>query len=82
VTEENAGPRLRKYASIVEQARQITPWMDTMMEATVAEEYMNGVQALLGGSMTPEQVMAKVRERQAAVKARMQAAQDHRGETG
>ncbi len=71
VDEEIAGPKLAKYAKMVEEAKQITPWMDTMMEATVAEEYMNGVQGLLGGTMTPEQVMEKVRARQAAVKREM-----------
>jgi raffinose/stachyose/melibiose transport system substrate-binding protein len=68
VDEKTAAPYLAKYAKMVEQAQQITPWMDTMMEATVAEEYMNGVQGLLGGTMTPQQVIEKVRQRQAAVK--------------
>lgn len=71
VDETVSGPRLAKYAKMVEQATQITPWMDTMMEATVAEEYMNGVQALLAGTMTPQQVIDKVRARQAAVKKEM-----------
>jgi raffinose/stachyose/melibiose transport system substrate-binding protein len=71
VDEKLAGPHLAKYAQMVEAAKQITPWMDTMMEATVAEAYMNGVQALLAGTMTPEQVMANVRTRQAAVKKEM-----------
>ena len=68
VDEKTAAPYLAKYAKMVAQAQQITPWMDTMMEATVATEYMNGVQGLLGGTMTPEQVMEKVRARQAGVK--------------
>ena len=71
VEEKTSGPHLFKYAQMVEQAKQITPWMDTMMEATVAEEYMNGVQGLLGGTMTPEQVIEKVRQRQAVVKKEM-----------
>ena len=75
VTEDNAGPRLQKYAEIVEAARTITPWMDTMMERSVAEEYMNGVQALLDGSMTPDQIMDTVRKRQARVKQDMLAAE-------
>ena len=71
VDEQIAGPHLAKYAQVVEQAKQITPWMDTMMEASVAEEYMNGVQALLAGTMTPEQVIENVRKKQAAVKKEM-----------
>jgi raffinose/stachyose/melibiose transport system substrate-binding protein len=77
VTEDNAGPRLRKYAEIVAAARTITPWMDTMMERSVAEEYMNGVQALLDGSLTPAQVMDSVRKRQARVKQDMLAAESN-----
>jgi len=68
VTEDNAGPRLRKYAQVVEQAGEIAAWMDTMMDRTVAEEYMNGVQALLEGTVTPQQVMQNVRARQAKAK--------------
>lgn len=82
VDEENAGPRLRKYAQIVAEAETITPWMDTMMERIVAEEYMNGVQALLGGTATPAEAMERVRQRQAAVKKRMLAGESagHPGE--
>ncbi|MFP3903450.1 MAG: ABC transporter substrate-binding protein [Armatimonadota bacterium] len=72
VTSENAGPKLQKYARMVEEADTITPWMDTMMVRTVAEEYMNGVQALIDGDTTPEGVMQQVRKRQAAVKERME----------
>ncbi len=68
VTEQNAGPILRKYAQVVEQADTIAPWMDTMMERSVAEEYMNGVQALLDHNITPQQIMVNVRQRQAKVK--------------
>jgi len=82
IDEENAGLRLRKYAQIVAEAQTITPWMDTMMERIVAEEYMNGVQALLGGTATPAEVMERVRQRQAAVKKRMLAGESagHPGE--
>jgi raffinose/stachyose/melibiose transport system substrate-binding protein len=80
VSEDNAGPRLAKYARIVEQAEEIAPWMDTMMEASVADEYMNGVQALLDGRMTPKQIMEAVRQRQARVKEQMLAAEQ--GEPG
>lgn len=71
VTQDNAGPRLQKYARIVENAQTITPWMDIMMERTVAEEYMNGVRRLLAAETTPEKIMQRVRNRQALVKKRM-----------
>lgn len=75
VTEEIAGARLAKYAQIVEAAQTIAPWMDTMCEGTVAEEYMNGVQALLDGSMSPEEVMKNTRARQAKAKQEILAAE-------
>ncbi len=75
VTEEIAGARLAKYAQIVEAAQTIAPWMDTMCEGTVAEEYMNGVQALLDGRMGPEEVMKNTRERQAKAKQEILAAE-------
>lgn len=76
VTAENAGPYLAKYAKMAEEAQTITPWMDTMMTRIVAEEYMNGVQALLDGTMSPEQIIVAVRETQAQAKKDILAAKD------
>ena len=68
VTKDNANPPLQKYADMVANAKAICPWMDTMMERSVAEVYMNGVQGLLAGQQTPQQVMDAVNARQAEVK--------------
>jgi raffinose/stachyose/melibiose transport system substrate-binding protein len=68
VTKENSNAALQKYAEMVANAKTICPWMDTMMEGSVADAYMNGVQGLLAGQQTPEQVMEAVRARQAEVK--------------
>ncbi len=68
VTEQNAGPRLRKYAEMVRRASCIAPWADTMMEESVALTYLNGIQNLLEGKSTPQQIMQAVRQRQRAVK--------------
>jgi ABC-type glycerol-3-phosphate transport system substrate-binding protein len=43
------------------------------MEHSVAEALMNGVQGMLAGQMTPEQVIKAVRERQAAAKRELEA---------
>ncbi len=72
VTEENADEYLLRYAEQVAAAPTIVPWADTLMERSVAETLMDGCQALIDGSITPEQVMANVRKRQAEVKARLE----------
>jgi raffinose/stachyose/melibiose transport system substrate-binding protein len=71
VTEQNANPALRKYASIVAAANCICPWTDTLMERSVADEFLNGVQALLDGETTGARILEAVRQRQAQVRKRM-----------
>jgi raffinose/stachyose/melibiose transport system substrate-binding protein len=38
------------------------PWLDTANSARTANAWLSGLQALAGGSMTPEQLMDKVKE--------------------
>jgi raffinose/stachyose/melibiose transport system substrate-binding protein len=38
------------------------PWLDTANPPRVASVWLSGLQALIGGSMTPEQVMEKVKQ--------------------
>lgn len=71
VTEDNANWYLRKYAEMVRNAPVISPWTDTVMEHSVAETLMNGVQGMLAGEKTADQIMQEVRKRQAAVKKEM-----------
>ncbi len=73
VTEENADEHLRRYYQQVADAPTIVPWADTLMERSVAEVLLNGCQALIEGTTTPEQIMADIRKRQAEVKAELQA---------
>ena len=42
------------------------PWLDTANSARVASAWLSSLQALAGGTMTPEQVMDKVKEASAA----------------
>ncbi len=71
VTQDNANPALRKYAEMVAAADRICPWSDTLMERSVADEFLNGVQALLDGKTTSKAILESVRKRQAEVKKRM-----------
>jgi raffinose/stachyose/melibiose transport system substrate-binding protein len=72
VTEENADEHLLRYARQVEAAPTIVPWADTLMERSVAEVLLDGCQALIDGSTTPEQIMDSMRTRQAEVKRRLE----------
>lgn len=72
VTEQNADEHLLRYAREVEAAPTIVPWADTLMERSVAEVLLDGCQALIDGTITPEQIMANIRARQAEVKARLE----------
>jgi len=74
VTAENADEHLQKYAKQVETASRICPWTDTLTERSVAEVLLNGCQALLDGSTTPEKVLSDMRARQAEVKKELEAA--------
>jgi raffinose/stachyose/melibiose transport system substrate-binding protein len=73
VTEQNAGPKLRRYRDLVLQAPCLAAWADTMMEESVAQAYMGGVQTLIEGKATSAQVMADVVRRQREVKRELQA---------
>ena len=42
------------------------PWLDTANTPRVAAAWLSSLQALAGGSMTPEQVMGKVQQAAAA----------------
>lgn len=72
VTEDNADEHLLRYARQVEAAPTIVPWADTLMERSVAEVLLDGCQALLDGSTTPERIMENIRTRQAEVKRRLE----------
>ncbi len=72
VTEDNADQHLLRYAREVESASTIVPWADTLMERSVAQVLLDGCQALIEGSTTPEQIMADIRARQAEVKKRLE----------
>ena len=46
----------------LESASYLMPWLDTANSARVAAAWLSSLQALVGGSMTPEQVMDTVKE--------------------
>ncbi|MCM2474451.1 extracellular solute-binding protein [Rhizobium sp. CG5] len=46
----------------------LMPWLDTANPPRVASVWLSGLQALIGGSMTPEQLVEKVKEAAASAK--------------
>jgi raffinose/stachyose/melibiose transport system substrate-binding protein len=75
VTPETAGPKLLRVQADLRAAPGVTPWTDVMMERTVAEVFMNEVQALLDGKATPERVMERTRQQHQKVKRELAAGQ-------
>jgi raffinose/stachyose/melibiose transport system substrate-binding protein len=59
-------PQVVEGLAALEQASYLMPWLDTANSARVAAAWLSSLQALAGGTMTPEQVMAKVKEASAA----------------
>jgi raffinose/stachyose/melibiose transport system substrate-binding protein len=51
----------------IEKASYLMPWLDTVNHPRVAAAWLSSLQALAGGSMTPQDVMGTVREASKAV---------------
>jgi raffinose/stachyose/melibiose transport system substrate-binding protein len=68
ITSENSDPMTLKGLDILNKASGLALWLDTDMDARSTEVLLAGSQAILNGTETPEQVMAKVRETALAVK--------------
>ncbi len=67
ITAENADAMTLKGLDILNAASGLALWLDTDMDARSTEVLLAGSQAILNGTETPEQVMAKVRETALAV---------------
>jgi len=68
ITKDTAGPKLWRVYQELKRAPGVTPWTDVMMERTVAEVFLNEIQALIDGKATPQEVMDRTREQQQKVK--------------
>ncbi len=67
-TSENSFPQLESALEDINAASQFAIWLDTVAHADVANAYLSGVQGIVDGSQSPEQVMTAVRA--AAAKAK------------
>ncbi|SDI67717.1 extracellular solute-binding protein [Alloyangia pacifica] len=52
----------------IDEASYLMPWLDTVHHPRVAATWLSGLQALVGGSMSSEELVAEVRETSAAVR--------------
>jgi raffinose/stachyose/melibiose transport system substrate-binding protein len=68
INSDNASEELIEMVDTVKAASSINLWIDTAMDSEVVAVYLQGVQAMVGGAMTPEEVMAAVQEKALEVK--------------
>ncbi len=68
-TADNAFPQLISVLDEINKASGMAIWLDTVTNINVANAYLNGAQALLDGTKTPDQVMADVQAGAAKAKA-------------
>lgn len=64
----NADPKVIEAADIMTKSTDIVQWLDTDLNAKMADVYLTQTQMLTGGSTTPEKMMQKVQETAKQVK--------------
>ncbi len=67
-TEANSFPQLQKALADMSEASQFAIWLDTVTNAEVANAYLSGVEGLINGSKTTQEVVKGVQD--AAAKAK------------
>lgn len=65
---ESMSPTVVDGLKVIADSSYLMPWLDTANPPRVAAAWLSGLQALIGGSMTPEQVMERVKEAAASSK--------------
>lgn len=69
INEISADTKQMQIAETIKGASSINLWLDNATDSEVVAVYLSGIQAMVGGSMTPQQVMAAVQKKAAQVKA-------------
>ena len=65
---ESMNPTVVDGLKVIADSSYLMPWLDTANPPRVAAAWLSGLQAVIGGSMTPEQVMERVKEAAASSK--------------
>ncbi|MBZ5517203.1 ABC transporter substrate-binding protein [Bacillus sp. KS1] len=68
-TENNSAPIQREAVQDIVRAETMVPWFDMDVDVEIADVYAAGVQQMLGGTMTPREVMNSVQKAARQVKA-------------
>jgi raffinose/stachyose/melibiose transport system substrate-binding protein len=68
ITPENALPATIRAVEEVNQASSMALWLDTEVDSRIVGVYLPGMQAVLNGTETPQQVIDKVRQTALQVK--------------
>jgi len=61
VTSDNSDEKVQWMANHIENATGMVGWLDTVLEISVSNVYLNGLVSLLNGSKTPEEIMEETR---------------------
>lgn len=69
INEKSADAKQMQIAETIKGASSINLWLDNATDGEVVAVYLSGIQAMVGGSMTPQQVMSAVQKKAAQVKA-------------
>ena len=65
---ETMSPAVVGGLKVIADSSYLMPWLDTANPPRVAAAWLSGLQALVGGTMSAEQVMASVKEAAVASK--------------
>jgi raffinose/stachyose/melibiose transport system substrate-binding protein len=68
INSTSADQKFIEIADTIKAASSINLWMDTAMNSEVVAVYLQGIQAMVGGAKTPEEVMADVQAKALEVK--------------
>lgn len=65
---DSMNPAVVDGLKVIADSSYLMPWLDTANPPRVAAAWLSGLQALVGGSMTPDEVMERVKEAAASSK--------------
>lgn len=71
VSEDIASDTVMWIVSDLATADGTVMWLDQVLEASIANVYLNSIQEVLGGTMTPEQAAQEIRRQALTVKERL-----------
>ncbi|MGN0840911.1 MAG: ABC transporter substrate-binding protein [Candidatus Ornithospirochaeta sp.] len=69
ITTETATEKMALMAETIKAASSVNLWLDNATDSEVCAVYLSGIQAMVGGDMTAEEVMKAVQQKAAQVKA-------------